>query len=335
MKSTETFDSRNHWAGLKEAGTYQGLLLLLWVYKVFGRQVFNVALYFVMVYFYVFNPIARNSSKDYLATHYRAYPGCWGKRPRRRDVIRHMLAFGQSILDKCLAWTRTIEEDEFIIVNEPELRKLLEDSKGQLIIGSHLGNLEYCRGFVHRYKNKTINVLVYDQHSANFVNMMQRTSPDSRMHIYQVDGLDIPTILRLKEKIDRGEWLFIAGDRVPLSGEQRTVNVDFMGRVASFPIGPYMLAKVLRCNVKLMFSYRVGDRVRFEMVPFSDQVVLQRKSSNSDLRRDAQQFAAELERQCVNAPFQWFNFYPYWLDQQVSKSAPEMIKNKQEGGVSD
>jgi len=246
-----------------------------------------------------------------------------------------MLAFGQSILDKCLAWTRTIEEDEFIIVNEPELRKLLEDSKGQLIIGSHLGNLEYCRGFVHRYKNKTINVLVYDQHSANFVNMMQRTSPDSRMHIYQVDGLDIPTILRLKEKIDRGEWLFIAGDRVPLSGEQRTVNVDFMGRVASFPIGPYMLAKVLRCNVKLMFSYRVGDRVRFEMVPFSDQVVLQRKSSNSDLRRYAQQFAAELERQCVNAPFQWFNFYPYWRDQRVSKSAPEMIKNKQEGGVSD
>ena len=108
-----------------------------------------------------------------------------------------------------------------------------------------------------------------------------------------------------------------------------------MGRAASFPIGPYMLAKVLRCNVKLMFSYRVGDRVKFEMVPFADQVVLQRKNSNSDLRRYAQQFAAELERQCVNAPFQWFNFYPYWLDQQVSKAAPEMIKSKQEGGVSD
>ncbi|MDC0363047.1 hypothetical protein OAN12_08405, partial [Halioglobus sp.] len=211
-----------------------------------------------------------------------------------------------------LAWTSAIKEDEFMIVNESKIREVLEGSKGQLIIGSHLGNLEYCRGFVHRYKSKTINALVYDQHSANFVNMMRRKNPDSRMHIYQVDGLDIPTILHLKEKVDQGEWLFIAGDRVPLSGDERTVDVRFMGRVASFPIGPYILAKVLQCNVKLMFSYRVGGLVRFEMVPFADRVNVRRKESEADLYNYAQQFAAELERQCVKAPFQWFNFFPYW-----------------------
>ena len=314
MMSAESDKKIQRWSNLKEVGTYGGLFFLMWVYKIFGRGIYSVMLYFAIGYFYLFNPVARNASKDYLATHFSAYPHCWGVSVSKLDVLRHMFAFGQSILDKFLAWTSTISEEEFDIVDEPRLREFLEESKGQLIIGSHLGNLEYCRGFVHRYKRKTINVLVYDQHSANFVNIMQRANPDSRMHIYQVDSLDIATILSLKEKVEKGEWLFIAGDRIPLSGEQRVVPVDFMGRTASLPIGPYILAKVLQCPVKLMFSYRVGKRIRFEMIPFADKVLLSRKNQGAELCAYAQQFATELERQCEHAPFQWFNFYPYWVD---------------------
>lgn len=321
MMPAESDVKNLRWSNLKEVGTYGGLFFLMWVYKIFGRGIYSFMLYFAVCYFYFFNSVARNASKDYLKTHFAAYPHCWGDSLGRLDVLRHLFAFGQSILDKFLAWTSTISEDEFDIVNESKLREFLDDSKGQLIIGSHLGNLEYCRGFVHRYKSKTINVLVYDQHSANFVNIMQRANPDSRMHIYQVDSLDIATILTLKEKVDKGEWLFIAGDRIPLSGEQRVVPVKFMGRTANLPIGPYILAKVLQCQVKLMFSYRKGKKIRFEMIPFADKVLLSRKNSAEELYGYAQQFADELERQCVFAPFQWFNFYPYWVDSQPYKAA--------------
>lgn len=307
-------NQEQHWASLKEAGTYRGLLFLLWVHKTFGRGIFGIILYPVMTYFYLFRSVSRKASQDFLATHYAKYPDKWDRPPRAFDVIKHQYAFAQSILDKILAWSSDMNEEEFIIANEAELKAFLSQSNGQLIIGSHLGNLEYCRGFVHRYKNKVINALVYDQHSANFVNMLQSINPDSRIHIYQVDALDIPTILTLKNKIEAGEWLFIAGDRIPLSGDARTVPVDFINRKAQLPIGPYMLAKVLACEVKLMFSYRVDKKVYFEMVPFADKVVLSRKNSEQDLQKYAQQFATELERQCKNAPLQWFNFYPYWAD---------------------
>jgi len=304
-----------HWSGLKEAGTLRGLLFLHWVHRIFGRRFFSVLLYPVTLYFFLFKPVARRASLDFLRTHARAYPDYWPKTPGYFQVLQHFYAFGQSILDKALAWGAPLHEGEFEVGDRAQLDAFMAKENGQLIIGSHLGNLEYCRGFVQRYRQKTINALVYDQHSANFVNAMQTLYPESRIYIYQVNQLDIPLMLALKAKIDAGEWLFIAGDRIPLSGEARTLPVDFMQREAQFPIGPYMLAKLLQCEVQLMFSYRQGKKVYFDLVPFAEQVTLPRgEQGEARLREYAQQYASELERQCARAPLQWFNFYPYWSD---------------------
>ncbi len=303
------------WSSLQEAGTVRGILFLHWINRVFGRGLFSVLLYPVTLYFFLFKPVARRASLEFLRTHARAYPDRWDHQPGHRDVLRHFYAFGQAILDKALAWGAPLHESEFDVADRAQLEAFMAKENGQLIIGSHLGNLEYCRGFVHRYRQKTINALVYDQHSANYVNVMQSLYPESRIHIYQVNDLDIPLMLNLKARIDAGEWLFIAGDRIPLSGEARTVPVDFLRREAQFPIGPYMLAKLLQCEVQLMFSYRQGRKVYFELVPFAAQVTLPRgKQGEARLLDYAQQYARELERQCARAPLQWFNFYPYWSD---------------------
>lgn len=301
-----------HWSKLSEAGTARGMLVLLWLHRVCGRRLFNVVLYPVCLYFFLFRPVARRASLEFLQTHARAYPDYWQRPPGYGQVLRHFYAFGQSILDKTLAWGSPMDESEFEIADPAGLAAFMQSGRGQLIIGSHLGNLEYCRGFVQRYKQKTINALVYDRHSANFVRIMQGLYPASRIHIYQVSDLDVALILQLKSKIDAGEWLFIAGDRVPLSGEARTVPATFLGREAPFPVGPYMLARMLQCEVQLMFSYRRGQKVYFERVPFAQQITLPRRNAEEQLTRYAQQYATALEQQCAQAPLQWFNFYPYW-----------------------
>lgn len=314
-----------HWSRLSESGTATGMLFLHRIHRLFGRGVFNVLLVPVAGYFLLSNSIARKASLDFLRTHAEAYPDYWTHTPGYRDVFRHFYAFGQSILDKLLAWGSPLHESEFEIADEKQLSEFMAKENGQLIIGSHLGNLEYCRGFVQRYKSKTINALVYDQHSANFVHVMQKLYPASRIHIYQVNDLDIPLILNLKSKIDAGEWLFIAGDRTPLSGEARTVPVNFLQRQAQLPIGPYMLAKVLQCEVQLMFSYRKQQKVYFELVPFAQQVSLPRQNLEGALQEYAQQYAQALEAQCARAPLQWFNFYPYWNDAKVDQTGRQDV----------
>jgi predicted LPLAT superfamily acyltransferase len=302
-----------HWSRLQESGTIRGILFLLWLQRIFGRGFFNLVLYPITVYFFIVNHCGRTSSLEFLRTHAHQYPDFWnGKTPGYRAVFAHLYSFGQCILDKLLAWSIPIREEDFLIANEPLLTEFMQKTSGQLIIGSHLGNLEYCRGFMQRYKARTINALVYDQHSANFVNAMQKINPASRIHVYQVNELDIPLILQLKAKIEQGEWLFIAGDRTPLSGEARTTTVEFLGRPTQLPIGPYMLAKVLQCEVQLMFSYRQAQKIYFELVPFAEQVTLPRKDGGAQLQAYAQQYALALEQQAARAPLQWFNFYPYW-----------------------
>jgi predicted LPLAT superfamily acyltransferase len=321
-----------HWSQTKESGTVRGILFLLWLHKYCGRSVFNGAMYIVITYFFSFKPLARAASLDFLQTHARAYPEFWNHTPGYRDVFAHMYSFGQSILDKLLAWSTPLTENEFEIENEQVLTEFLVKENGQLIIGSHLGNLEYCRGFMQRYKQRTINALVYDRHSANFVNAMQSLNPESRMNVYQVDALDIALILKLKTKLEAGEWLFIAGDRIPLSGKERTVTVEFLGRPAQLPIGPYMLAKVLQCEVQLMFSYRKNGKVFFELVPFAEQVVIARKDGGASINAYAQHYASELEKQAAKAPLQWFNFYPYWAEpaQSTTKATETSSANLHE-----
>ncbi|MBX2867271.1 MAG: hypothetical protein KTR18_01240 [Acidiferrobacterales bacterium] len=330
-QSTQGSDSAHsgktkHWSEFQEAGTLLGFRFMLGVYKVFGRWVFNLILYPAMAYFTVFRPQSRKASLGFLQTHYRFNPSYWKSPPGFLDVVKHFMQFGHSVLDKLLAWSVPIGKDAFDVPDQKAIDTFHDDPRGQLIIGSHLGNLEFCRGYMSRYHDRTINILLHDRHAANFVEMMRRINPLSRLYIYQVDSLDIGTILELKAKIENGEWLFIAGDRVPLSGYLRTTKVSFLGKPAWLPIGPYLLAKSLGCPVKMIFAFRMAGKIRLEIASLGDRIELVRGDREGQINALAQRFATELEDRCTRAPFQWFNFYDFWSDAHATEKSETAVK---------
>jgi len=308
--------ARPHWSSIREAGTLFGLQFLRFIHKVFGRWLVSICLLPTVAYFVFLRPVSRRSSQAYLTQHYHQYPELWRKTPRLWATCKHFYVFAETVVDKLLSWFVKIDVDQFVIEHPERIDDIMSDARGQLIIGSHTGNLEYCRGFMHRYRDKVINILVHDKHSVNYNTIMQQMNSDSRLNVFQVEEFDIPTMLKIKSKIDAGEWVFIAGDRSPLSGSVRTVPVQFLGKTAHLPIGPYMLAKGLACPVKMMFSYcdyfGKGKPVYFAVIPFAEQVTLDRKQRDKQLQAYAQTFANALEKQCVEAPYQWFNFYDFW-----------------------
>jgi len=298
---------------VRESGTVAGLRFLYAVHRLLGRRTFAALLWPVAAWFALSRADLRTASRDWLATHAAHFPACWpDRRPGWLDTVRHFHAFGQTMLDKALAWTAMPVEQDFTLEDEATVRTTLDDPRGQLVIGSHLGNLEYCRGFMDRTHARTVNVLVHDRHSVRFVEAMSRLSPNSRLNVFQVDELDVGRVLDLKRRIDGGEWLFIAGDRVPLSGESRTASVSFLGRTAHLPVGPYLLARTLGCPVKLMFAWRDVGTVRVDLQRFAETIELPRGSREAALADCAQRFADALAAQARRTPFQWFNFFPFW-----------------------
>ena len=300
-----------------------GLQFLRFIHRVFGRWLVSFCLLPTVAYFVILRPASRRSSRDFLHQHFRMYPDFWQRPPKLWDTCKHFYVFAETVVDKLLSWFIEIDAEQFVIEHPERIDDIMSDTRGQLIIGSHMGNLEYCRGFMHRYRDKVINILVHDKHSENYNTIMQQLNPDSRLNVFQVEEFDIPAMLRIKAKIDAGEWVFIAGDRSPLSGEQRTVPVKFLGRTANLPVGPYLLAKGLGCPVKMMFSYcdyfAEGKPVHFEIVPLADKVVLDRNQREEQLRGYAQVFADALQTQCAAAPYHWFNFYDFWSPSGTEK----------------
>jgi len=301
-----------HWANIREAGAVAGMRFMVALHSLLGRAVFNLVLYPVMAYFLLRRRTAREASFAYLKRVREHFPGLLPGQSAWRLSFRHFMTFGQLMLDKYLAWTRVPPIPQLPPGHRERLFELIDKRRGCLILGSHFGNMEYSRGVSARHPDLVINVLIYDRHAENFAAMMERAQPGSRMHLLQVTDLDLPLALKLREKIDRGEWLVIAGDRVPVSHGQRTVQAEFLGRPAPFPVGPYVLASLLRCPVYLLHCYREGETYRMEFEPFAETVELPREDRDAAFARYARRYAESLETLVRRHPLQWFNFFDFW-----------------------
>ena len=301
-----------HWATIKEAGALKGMRIMVFIYTVFGRGVFNLILVPVMAYFFVRRTIARKASMAYLRKVEAAYPGTFGKQPIAWLSFRHFLSFGHSLLDKYIALSQTPTDIAMDQEEENMLFDLVNSKKGCLVIGSHFGNLEYSRGIAVRHPELVINVLMYDQHAENFSALMKGVKTKSRMNLMQVTDIDMALALDLRERVQRGEWVVIAGDRVPVGDGNRVCRARFFGEDANFPIGPYVLAHLLACPIYLLHCYLVDDDYRIGVELFEEKFQIGRGDRQKSYETAAGKFAQLLEKQVVRFPLQWFNFFDFW-----------------------
>lgn len=225
-------------------------------------------------------------------------------------MYRQYLTYAHALLDKLDVWRHRIRLTDVHLIDPDGLHAQMRHGRGQMLVGSHLGNIEICRALADREQKLTLNVLVHDKHARAF-NRLLGEAGATHLRLIQVSELDPARMLELAQAIARGEWVSIAGDRVPLSGE-RTVYADFLGAPAAFPQGPWLLAGLLECPVNLLSCTRRGGRYRIELSRLTERVRWTHATRESEIARWAQTYADRLAQQCADAPLQWFNFYPFW-----------------------
>jgi len=302
--------ARSHWAATRERGAPLLLRLTAWMAARLGRRAVQPVVLLAVAYFYCFSPSARRSIARYHAR-LRA-SGAGARLPARFAVFGQFLAFGNAILDKLQAWRGGIDCSDLIIRDDDDLHGQMGVGRGQILVGSHVGNIELCRALLERQGGATMNVLVHTRHAQAF-NQLLRRAGASNLRLYQVTELDAGTMLDLNRRIDRGEWLAVAGDRIPVHG-QRTVAVDFLGAQAQLPQGPWLLAGLLKCPANLLFCTRIDGRYRLALERLTQRVDWRRGQRDLAIAALAQRYADRLAQECAMAPQQWFNFFPFWND---------------------
>ncbi|MEP6897471.1 MAG: glycosyl transferase [Rhodanobacter sp.] len=302
-----------HWAAQKERGSFTLMRLTAFALRVLGRRTMTPVLYLIVLYFFIFGRRARRNVRQY-QNYLAAWSGRPELRPHLRSVFGQFMAFGGSLLDRLEVWRGKLLLSD-VTLHDPlgvreRLMKSQQSGRGEILIGTHLGNLDVCRALAELGEQVPLNVLVHTSHVAHF-NRLQGEAGDQQLHLMQVSEMDAALMLELSRRLDRGEWLAIAGDRVPLRDGRRVV-VDFLGHPAAFPQGPWLLAGLLRCPVNLMCCLKINGRYQIHLEPFIDAPVWERSQREGMIRSWVQRYAERLGQQCLLAPQQWFNFHSYW-----------------------
>jgi predicted LPLAT superfamily acyltransferase len=231
---------------------------------------------------------------------------------RQWRSLRHFLTFGECLLDKALAWSGALALDGVQIHGFESLRAQLAGGKGALILVAHLGNMEVSRALARRNPGIRLTVLDHTKHAPKFNRLLATLNQESQADLIQVTDMTPSTAVMLSERIARGGLVVIAADRVPVSAEPRVVAVPFLGECAPVPIGPYVLAGLLKCPVYLLFCLRLVDGFHLFIEPFLETVHLPHVGREATLKKAAALFATRLEHYCRLAPLQWFNYYEFW-----------------------
>ena len=316
ISSEDSKGNEPHWSRTQERGTVLGIKLLLAIYTLLGRKVFNVILHLVMRYYHLTGTRARTASEQYLFQ-LKAYAEQQNiELPKDLTSYSHLLSFGHTMLDKLAAWKGDFSVDNLSIHGQDQFESMVENKQGVLILGSHLGNIELCRALGRRHSHIKINALVFTEHAERFNSVMKAVNPSSDLNLIQVSSMGPDTAILLQQKLEQGEWIVIVGDRTSTSKESRSVWANFLGKEAPFPQGPFMLASVLKAPVFLLFGLRDDNKTKphfnvyFEH--FSDKIVLPRMTREQSLQEVVQQYANRLQHYTLKAPLQWYNFFNFW-----------------------
>jgi predicted LPLAT superfamily acyltransferase len=307
-----------HWAAMGESTFVFGIWLLYGVHRLFGRWPFRLCLYPVVLAHWALRPVVRRASAQYLVR-VEAATGVLGRRPRWPDGVRHVALFAETMLDKLLAVSGRYPFDRVRIEGLESMSDHMRSGRGAVIVTAHVGCLELCRAMAAQRGGARLNILVHTRHAAQFNRILQRLSSTHEMTLIEVSDVGAATAVLLADKVDAGEFVVIAGDRVPVTAS-RTVSVQFLGREAELPIGPYVLASLLRCPLYLLGCIHEGDGYCIHLECLADAVRLPRAAREAALHEQAQRYADALTRLLARSPYDWFNFFPFWKQRHAESS---------------
>ncbi len=307
--------SSEHWSEIDERGMYLGMRFLGAVYRYFGRRFCLAVMMPIIFYFYLTGKNARRASHDFLI---RAQKAGANITPTRMNVFRHFLRFGESALDKIAAWCGKLGEGNLDLPDDAEsLFDYLPRDQAVVLLVSHFGNMELVRAIASRDRDFRVNVLLHQKNAARFGRVLRKFAPESQVDLIEVTDIGPDTAIMLRERVDRGEWVVIAADRIAIGARDKTVLTPFLGEDAQFPQGPFILAYLLQCPVYAAAAWRSGKTFRIAWHKLADQMILPRANRQAAITKYAGAYAQWLEKIVVNEPLQWFNFYDFWAKKKA------------------
>lgn len=285
------------WYQVKEqAAGAKRLLLLYFIHKHFGRNAVKFLIYFITFFAFCNASEIRRCSAKYLAI--------IGLEPSLVNQYRHFLEYSLSLLDRMEVFTGDFDLSRIEFADKQDEEKLDEDfEKGIFFICTHLGNIDVMRALLKQYPQKHINVFLSKEQCRIFNKFLKTISVKTSITAYPVEEIGINTSIEIKEKLNNGDFVFIAGDRTSKNAANFTTKL--FGRNVEFPLGTFKFARAMEVPVYFVCALKdYNENYKIHLKKFSNYG--KKAETLSNMQKEYVQF---LEEKTLLTPFQFFHFY--------------------------
>jgi len=290
------------WLRRQERSNLLILKLMVWISLNLGRRVGRLVLYGISFYYVLFAPFARRASRDYLQ---RAL-GRWAE---WSDGFRHVLSFASTIHDRVYLLNNRFDLFDIQIQGAEALHAALARQPGALLIGAHFGSFEVLRAVGRGREGLKVAMLMYEENARKINTTLEAINPEATTDIISLGRLE--SMLEARDKLDQGYLVGLLADRG--LDDDTTLEYEFLGSPAPFPLGPFRLAAMLRRPVFFMVGiYLGGNRYQIHFEPLADFSQVTPATRDTAMRAAQAAYVARLEAYCRLAPYNWFNFYDIW-----------------------
>jgi predicted LPLAT superfamily acyltransferase len=288
------------WHG-KSKGTPLGYRIFVWVLKTFGVLPAYFLLRFVALYYFFFSfKASRNIYKLY------RYKLGYGRFSSIIKIYKNYFLLGQGIIDKVVMMSGIKNNFTFDFDGEENLHKIAALKKGGILLSAHIGNWDVAGHLFKRLESR-INIVLYDGEHEQIKEYLDGVTGKRSVNIIVIKK-DLSHIYAISDAFSKNELVCMHADRF-LEGN-KTINANFLGQPARFPIGPFQLAATFKVPVSYVFAVK-ESKLHYHL--FASEIRnYTTVAKNEIMQYMLTEYVTEIEKKVKKYPEQWFNYYNFW-----------------------
>ena len=288
------------WQG-KSKGTTFGYSIFVAVIKKFGVRPAYALLAIVAFYYFLFS--FKTSKIIYGFYRERLH---YGRFSSLLKLYRNYYRLGQTLIDKIAIMSGAAVNFTFNFDGEENLRQISALQKGGLLLSAHIGNWEIA-GYLLKRLNTRINIVMFDGEHQKIKEYLKSVTGETTAKIIVIKN-DLSHIFEINEALKNNELVCMHADRF-VEGN-KTVETNFLGSPAKFPLGPFLLAAKFKVPVAFVFALKETTfHYHFFSTEAKDYSMHEKDESVAQMLKG---FAKAMEEKVKTYPEQWFNYYDFW-----------------------
>jgi predicted LPLAT superfamily acyltransferase len=284
------------WDG-KTKGSLTGYKIFLFFINTLGLGFAYGLLRVVTCYYYLFAAKPRKALLDF----YQNTLHITGS-DARKMARRNFYIFGQTLVDRAAFLLGKDRQFSHVFENEQYLIDIRDAGKGGILLSAHVGNWETAGNLLKGRITPTINIVMLDAEVENIKKYMDLSTGGSRFRVIAIKD-DLSHIISIRNALVNNEFVAIHADRY-LEGA-KYIEMDFLGRKAKFPYGPFVIASKFNAPVTFVFAAKDG-KFSYHL---SSTKPIEGKMKPEEIAR---LYVDELERKVKAFPEQWFNYFNFF-----------------------